>query len=108
MSSSDHPRNRLVVFRVSQEELDSLKTACAEKKGRNLSDFTRSELLSFLRAQPPDFLIQRKLDDIERQLAQMRMDFLERPCALEAGIPESERPVPQQDSRVNFLIRSER
>jgi hypothetical protein len=103
--SSDHPRNKLVVFRVSQEELDSLKSACAEKKGRNLSDFTRSELLSFLRAQPPDYLIQRKLDDIERQLAQMRIDLLERPCSYEAGLERQGRA--QQDSRLNFLIRSE-
>jgi hypothetical protein len=83
--SSENPRNRLVVFRVTQEELASLKAACAEKGGRNLSDFTRSELLNFLHSQSPEFIIQRKLDDIERQLGQMHMDIKERPCLSEAG-----------------------
>jgi hypothetical protein len=39
-------RNRLVVFRVTQEEYDALKVACAGQGSRNLSDFTRNRLFS--------------------------------------------------------------
>jgi hypothetical protein len=42
------PRNRIVVFRLSQEEYRALKEACDRCGARNLSDFTRSEVLDFL------------------------------------------------------------
>ena len=42
------PRNRVVVFRLSQEEYRMLTEACERAGGRNLSDFTRSELLECL------------------------------------------------------------
>jgi len=41
-------RNRLVVFRLSEEEYVRLKTASERNGARNLSDFTRGEVLSFL------------------------------------------------------------
>ncbi len=43
-------RSRVVVFRVTQEEYQHLRSVCLERGGRNLSDFTRSELLSFLKS----------------------------------------------------------
>ena len=38
-------RNRFVVFRLTQEEYEDLKSACVSRGARNLSDFARSELL---------------------------------------------------------------
>ena len=38
-------RARLVNFRVTQEELDYLKRACAERGARSVSDFARSAVL---------------------------------------------------------------
>jgi hypothetical protein len=39
----------VVVFRVTQEEYHHLRSICLERGGRNLSEFTRSELLAFLK-----------------------------------------------------------
>ncbi len=54
---TDRPRNRIVVFRLSQEEYRALKEACDRHGARNISDFTRSEVLGFLNsATRPDRL----------------------------------------------------
>jgi len=42
---TNHPRNRIVVFRLTQEEYRSLQEACQRAGARNLSDFTRAEVL---------------------------------------------------------------
>jgi uncharacterized protein (DUF1778 family) len=46
--TSLHQRNRIVVFRLSQDEYDRLRAACNAAGGRTLSDFTRSELLTLV------------------------------------------------------------
>lgn len=46
------PRNRIVVFRLSQEEYRSLQEACNRAGGRNLSDFTRTKVLERLNSVP--------------------------------------------------------
>jgi hypothetical protein len=66
-------RNRVVVFRLSQGEYESLKEACAEKGARNLSDFTRSELLSLVRSDSLDGPIQQQLATVERRLADLQI-----------------------------------
>jgi hypothetical protein len=43
-----NPRNRVVVFRLSRDEYRALKDACSARGARNMSDFTRSELLGHL------------------------------------------------------------
>jgi hypothetical protein len=39
------PRNRLVNFRLSEEEFECLRTACQASGARSLSDFARSAVL---------------------------------------------------------------
>jgi len=85
--SALNPRNKIVVFRLTLDELASLKRACAEKGGRNLSEFTRSELLNLLHAQSEEYLIQRKLDAIERKLTDMHTDMWEMSQLLDGGMP---------------------
>ena len=46
-------RNRIVVFRLSDDEYESLRVACL-RCGRTMSDFTRSELLASIAGQPRD------------------------------------------------------
>jgi len=41
-------RDRIVVFRLSQDEYEGLKTACAERGAPSISSFARSELLTAL------------------------------------------------------------
>jgi hypothetical protein len=104
------PRNRIVVFRLSQDEFETLKCACAEKGGRNLSEFTRSELLNFLHAQPPEYLIHSKLDAIARQLSGMRADMQEMSHLRDGGMPAEAPPVSSslEDQKLNFDVRSKR
>lgn len=40
------PRNRLVNFRVSEEEFQNLREACLSGGARSISDFARSAVLS--------------------------------------------------------------
>jgi hypothetical protein len=40
------PRNRVVVFRLTQDEYQDLKTVSSVRGARNISDFARSELLN--------------------------------------------------------------
>jgi len=56
------PRNRIVVFRLSQDEYRSLQDACIRAGARNLSDFTRSEVLE-------------RLDSDEQQIATMQFQL---------------------------------
>ncbi len=39
-------RNRMVIFRLTEEEYENLKAVCTVRGARNLSDFARSELLT--------------------------------------------------------------
>ena len=38
-------RNRIVVFRLTEEEYDRLKTVCVDRSAGSISDFARSALL---------------------------------------------------------------
>jgi hypothetical protein len=67
------PRNRVVVFRLSQQEYQALKSACSNRGGRNLSDFTRSELLALVRSESLGHVIQRKLSDMEQKLVELHV-----------------------------------
>ena len=40
------PRNRLVNFRLSEDEFENLKTACENSGARSVSDFARSSVLA--------------------------------------------------------------
>ena len=41
-------RNRIVVFRLSQDEYEGLKAACAQRGAPSISSFARAELLTAL------------------------------------------------------------
>lgn len=63
----------MVVFRLTQEEYTSLREACRSKGGRNLSEFTRSELLAMLRSESVAVMIQKRFEEVEEKL--MRLDL---------------------------------
>jgi hypothetical protein len=62
----------MVVFRLSQEEYENLRGVCSERGGRNLSDFTRSELLSFLGSEPLGDLVERRFSDVKQRLSELQ------------------------------------
>jgi len=39
-------RNRIVIFRLTEEEYESLKNVCIHRGARSISDFARSALLT--------------------------------------------------------------
>jgi hypothetical protein len=63
-----HQRNRIVVFRLSQDEYDRLRAACNAAGGRTLSDFTRSELLTLVQTGNGGSILERKFVEIDRKL----------------------------------------
>jgi hypothetical protein len=48
------PRNRLVNFRLSDEELENLRLACAAQGARSLSDFARAAVLRAVETSPAE------------------------------------------------------
>jgi hypothetical protein len=69
--TSLHQRNRIVVFRLSQDEYDRLRAACNAAGGRTLSDFTRSELLTLVETGDGGSGIERKFVEIDRKLSSL-------------------------------------
>lgn len=63
----------MVVFRLTQEEYLCLRDACRSKGGRNLSEFTRSELLAMLRTESISVLMQKRFQEFEQKLTQLEM-----------------------------------
>ena len=64
-----HQRDRIVVFRLSQEEHQSLRSACIAAGSRSLSDYTRTQLLTLLSADASQSLVERRFGDIDRKLS---------------------------------------
>jgi hypothetical protein len=69
------PRNRIVVFRLSQEEYRSLQEACSRAGARNLSDFTRSEVLECLNSDAIGGHLARRFTTLEQQIAVLQFQL---------------------------------
>jgi hypothetical protein len=69
------PRNRVVVFRLSQDEYRSLKEASARAGARNLSDFTRSEVLECLNSDVFGGHLVRRFAALEQQITVMQFQL---------------------------------
>lgn len=65
---TSQPRNRMVVFRLTQEEYRKLQAACSAQGGRNVSDFTRSELLARIEDEDSGAGMEKRLHAVEQQL----------------------------------------
>ena len=65
-------RNRVVVFRLTQDEYEDLKTVCAVRGARNISDFARSELLTAIaQERHPETVIHEKLSILDSKIQRM-------------------------------------
>ena len=62
----------MVVFRLTQEEYDNLKDVCSERGGRNLSDFTRTELMNFLGSDSLGGLLEERFSDVRQRLGDLQ------------------------------------
>ncbi len=83
------PRNRLVNFRVNDEEYRALRKACAEAGARSISDFARLAILRHLDgderaspdAEPRLALLWRRMAELERRVAYLLRRLEEPPGA---------------------------
>jgi hypothetical protein len=65
-------RDRVVVFRLTQDEYEELKTVCTVRGARNISDFARSELLIAIEQERrPDTQIHGRLSDVDQKLSNL-------------------------------------
>ena len=78
-------RDRIIVFRVTQDEYRSLKEACESRAARNLSDFTRSEVLGALHSGFVAEYLTRRFESIETQIATMQSAIAHLNRSLEGG-----------------------
>jgi hypothetical protein len=69
------PRNRIVVFRLSQDEYRLLKEACDRAGARNLSDFTRSEILECLNSDALGGHLAHRFASLEQQIAVLQFQL---------------------------------
>jgi hypothetical protein len=71
------PRNRIVVFRLSQDDYRLLKEVCGRRGARNLSDFTRTEVLEFLQFGAISDHLNCRFASIEQQVAVLQSQFID-------------------------------
>jgi hypothetical protein len=88
-------RNRMVVFRLTQEEYATLRDACKSKGGRNLSEFTRSELLDMVRTESTSTVIQKRFDEFEHKLRQFEVTIAQLTELLACGAQAAGTPHPE-------------
>ena len=89
------PRNRMVVLRLSQDEYQTLRTACERDGGRNLSEFARSKVLDYLNedSRPDDLHL--RFAAIEQEVAGLKVVVTRlnrRQTATRSGCGDAEYP----------------
>jgi hypothetical protein len=66
------PRNRLVNFRLNEEEYEGLRAACAHHGARSVSDFARAAVLRSAGIQErADRQTQRRLSDLGQKVSEL-------------------------------------
>ena len=76
-------RDRLVIFRLSQEEYEMLKSASERNGARNLSDFTRGELLNALHSRADGNHHDQTFSSMEQSMAELKAAMLRLQSVLE-------------------------
>jgi hypothetical protein len=66
-------RNRLLALRLTDEEYQRLKSACATAGGHNLSEFSRHNLLHVTVSDPA--LVVERLSSLENRVADLQSDI---------------------------------
>jgi len=62
------PRNRILIFRLTEDEYSNLQTACSTDGARSLSDFARTRLLGTITTEPAVSSVEQKLTDLQSQM----------------------------------------
>ncbi len=88
-------RSRIVNFRVTDEELERLKTASALRGARCLSDFARSVMLETADAPPggPEDSRDGRMLSLEQRMNALESDLQNLQSAVASRSPVSEEPL---------------
>lgn len=81
-------RDRVVVFRLTEQEYNCLKSDCAAAGSRSLSDYTRSELLSGSRMDISDSFVLRRFREMDKRITEvyrLTKEILDKMRAGESG-----------------------
>ena len=62
-------RDRIVVFRLTDDEYQNLRTSCESRGARNLSDFARTELMTSLEEHRQT--LQGRLSEVDQKLSSL-------------------------------------
>ncbi len=65
-------RDRIVVFRLTQEEYKRLMKACSHTGARNLSDYTRAQLLDPSASRTSPDRIETRLTKFDKRLSELQ------------------------------------
>jgi hypothetical protein len=66
------PRNRVVVFRLAEDEYRKLLEASTRNGARNLSDFMRSELLAYIHSGTITEHLHRRFESLEQRIVELQ------------------------------------
>lgn len=90
------PRNRLVNFRLSEEEFVRLKASCATHGARSISDFARSSVLDRMETPPNGPFGQGRLTQIDTKVSELeaRLGLLLQALQPALGHPASTPAIP--------------
>src|ERR1039457_5704407 len=76
-------RDRLVIFRLSQAEYQKLKDASERNGARNLSDFTRGEVLKALNSRADGNHVEHTFSSMQQSMAELKATMLRLQSVLE-------------------------
>jgi len=66
------PKNRLIVFRVCEDEYEALSSACALTEARSVADYARSTLLRTVSMhEGTEELLQRQILNLGRKVSEL-------------------------------------
>jgi len=69
---TNRPRNRVVVFRLSQDEYRMVQEACERTGARNLSEFARVGIFEYLQADALRSCLHRRVATLEEQIQSLQ------------------------------------
>ena len=81
------PRNRVLIFRLTEDEYSNLQSACSTDGARSLSDFARTRLLGSLAiSDPAPSVVEQKLEDLQSQMRLVVERLQAQPAVAESAV----------------------
>jgi hypothetical protein len=84
------PRNRTLIFRLTQEEYDALRVASSHQGARSLSEFARAKLMGSLELTPLDRQISELSSKVSRIAQLLELHQPSHPSVRSSQLEEKE------------------